>query len=439
MESKKYPKVLVVGQTFNYKYGGGITMSNLFKGWPKDKLALASSSYLLNDLDLSVCEKYYQMGYNGKLHPFPLNLFLPRISCGPVNPRESQNTQQQSNQIKPGRFKTVYILIRELLIFLGLYNLLYRLKVTSEFKDWVFAYNPDIIYAQLETLELIRLVREIQLLTNKPVAIHIMDDWPSSINKPSILLNFWNRKIDKEFRELIQRASVLMSISQAMTDEYLKRYGKEFYPFRNPIEVEKWLPYSKTQNSLNEHFRILYTGRVGMANGKAIMEIARVIDNINSTGIKVILDIFTPDSSSKGAIMLEKYNGVKINGYIKHEQMPGLIASYDLLILPLDFDKEGIRFTQFSIPTKLSEYMISGVPILIYADNRTALAKFALKSECAYVVTDNKSEALNNAIIELIQNASLRKQLAEKALKNVLQNDNAEIVKENFRKCLTIN
>ena len=119
-------------------------------------------------------------------------------------------------------------------------------------------------------------------------------------------------------------------------------------------------------------------------------------------------------------------------------EMPELIASYDLLILPLDFDRDGIRFTRFSIPTKLSEYMISGVPILIYADNKTALARYALNAGCAYVVTNNDSETLKSAIRELFLNSSLRKQLAEKAKKVVLQNDNAEIVKENFRKCLTI-
>ena len=438
MENKNYPKVLVVGQTFNYKYGGGITMSNLFKGWPKDKLALASSTYLYKDLDLSVCELYYQLGYKSKLHPFPLNLFLPKITCGPLVINNVQSVPKQNHQIKPGKYRSLYNLIRDLLVFLGVYNLLYRLKVTTEFKEWLIAFNPDIIYSQLETLEIIRLVKQIHLLTKKPIAIHIMDDWPNTISKRSIVFNFWNRKIDNEFRELLGRASVLMSISQAMTEEYLKRYGKEFFPFRNPIEVEKWLPYSRTQSTLNEEFRVLYTGRVGMANGKAILEIAKVINHMNNLGKKVILDIFTPDNNSKGAVYLKNYRGVNINGHINHDQMPELIPSYDLLILPLDFDKEGVRFTQLSIPTKLSEYMISGVPILIYADKQTALARFALKGEWAYVVTNNDAETLENGIAELLQNDSLRRQLAEKALKFVLKDDDATIVKENFRKCLNI-
>jgi hypothetical protein len=42
MEEKIYPKILIIGQTFHKKDGGGITISNLFYGWPIDRLAVAS-------------------------------------------------------------------------------------------------------------------------------------------------------------------------------------------------------------------------------------------------------------------------------------------------------------------------------------------------------------------------------------------------------------
>ena len=34
-----YPKVLIIGQYFHTESGGGITMTNLFKGWDKEKIA----------------------------------------------------------------------------------------------------------------------------------------------------------------------------------------------------------------------------------------------------------------------------------------------------------------------------------------------------------------------------------------------------------------
>jgi glycosyltransferase involved in cell wall biosynthesis len=119
--------------------------------------------------------------------------------------------------------------------------------------------------------------------------------------------------------------------------------------------------------------------------------------------------------------------------------MPALLSSYDLLFLPLDFDESGMSYAKFSMPTKVSEYMISGTPILVYADKRTALAKYALKYGWACVVTESSEKVLTDALNKLFSNISLRKELAEKAKKIVIQNHDADIVRENFQKYFVFN
>jgi len=42
-----YPKILIFGQPFNTYSGGGITLTNLFRGWPKDRIAVASTGHVL--------------------------------------------------------------------------------------------------------------------------------------------------------------------------------------------------------------------------------------------------------------------------------------------------------------------------------------------------------------------------------------------------------
>ena len=439
MGEKIFPKILIIGQTFNKSSGGGITISNLFKGWPKDRLAVASNVNLYSDLDLSVCEQYYQLGYNGKLHPFPLNLFLPKIRCGSLIVKNNGNRILENNENAiTGKYKRIYKLLSALLRFAGIYNVLYKLKITQDFKEWVVSYNPDIIYSQLSTLELIRFVTKLQKQFNKPIALHIMDDWPTSINRPSPLYNYHRHKIDKEFRGLMDRAPILMSICQAMSDEYKERYNKHFVPFHNPIDVDNWLPYSKNQWEIKGVFNILYTGRIGKANGKAILFMANIIDAMNSEEIKINLDIFTPDYNTKNAASINNLKGVYIKNTVPHDKMPSLLASHDLLFLPLDFDKTGIRFAQFSMPTKASEYMISGTPILVYADNRTALAKYAVRDKWAYVVTENKKKVLTQAINDLFSDLSLRKEIAVRAREIVIRNEDAEIIREKFRQSFVL-
>jgi glycosyltransferase involved in cell wall biosynthesis len=439
MEEKIYPKILIIGQTFNKSSGGGITISNLFYGWPKDRLAVASNDNLSSDLDISVCEQYYQLGYNGKLHPFPLNLFLPKIKCGSLIYKSDNNTElkKRANAIK-GKYKKTYKLLSELLSFLGIYNILYKLKITPDFKEWVTAYNPDIIYSQLSTLELIRFVSDLHKLFGKPVAVHIMDDWPSVINKPELFFSYWENIIDREFRELLDKSSVLMSICESMSEEYKIRYNKEFIPFHNPIDIGNWLPYSKTDWNIKDKFTILYAGRIGRGIKKSIIDLATAINNFSKTNDNIVFEILTNNFP-------EIENLIKLNNHVKwlrpieYSELPRKFSNADLLILPEDFDSASIEFLKYSIQTKVPEYMISGTPILVYADKRTALAKYAIRDGWAYVVTNNNEMLLEQALKELYSNLSLRKELAERARKIAIQNEDAKIVRENFRKNLKLN
>ena len=440
MVKNNYPRILIFGPPFNNFTGGGITLSNLFKGWPKDRIAVASNLNLYSDLDTSVCEKLYQLGYNGKLHPFPINIFLHKIKIGNLifENKDNKKVTEGGGEAEAGKFKKIYKHLSSVLRFLGLFNFLYKLKITPDFEKWVTDYNPDIIYTQLSTLEYIRFVAEMQTRFRKPVAIHIMDDWPTSINKPSLLYSYYKYTIDKEFRELIDRAPILMSICQAMSDEYQLRYNKHFVPFHNPIAINKWLPFSKAEWDINGVFKVLYTGRIGKANGKSILFFAGIINTMNLEGKNIELDIYTPDGDTKEASTINKMKGVNIKNTVPHERMPALLSSYDLLFLPLDFDREGIRFAQFSMPTKASEYMISGTPILVYADKRTALAKYAASDKWAYTVTENNKMVLTNALNELYSDLSLRKKLAETAREIVIRNEDAVVIREKFRKNFVI-
>src|SRR5450755_3342749 len=68
----RYPKILIIGQYFNTESGGGITMTNLFKGWDKESIAVAAEN--MHNLNFAVCNKYYQLGSLETIRRFPFNL-----------------------------------------------------------------------------------------------------------------------------------------------------------------------------------------------------------------------------------------------------------------------------------------------------------------------------------------------------------------------------
>jgi glycosyltransferase involved in cell wall biosynthesis len=429
-----YPKILIIGQSFNKKSGGGVTISNLFKGWPKDRLVVASNTNLYSDLDTSVCDTYYQLGYNGKLHPFPLNIILPKIACGilPIANAQQENTAT-TPPVKSGKYKIIYGIITALLHFFGLYNAFYKLKITPAFEQWLKEYEPDIIYTQLASLELIRFTDAVHELTQKPIAIHIMDDWPLTINKPGIFYNYWQHIIDKEFRLLMDKSAILMSISDAMGDEYKLRYGKDFIPFHNPIDINYWKPAVPKDYSIKDTFTILYAGRIGFGIESSIAQIADAVNEVAQTHRDIVFEIQTGDADA-----IQKM--VQFNDYVKwlqpiaYSALPEKFSGVDLLLLPQDFDAKSVQFLKYSFPTKVSEYMISGTPILVYGDERTGLTKYAVKEQWAYVVTKNDKTALCKAIVDLYSNKQLRKELAERAQQIAVEREDALTVREHFRK-----
>jgi glycosyltransferase involved in cell wall biosynthesis len=331
-------------------------------------------------------------------------------------------------------YKPLYVFLR----FFGIYNLLYRLKITHDFKEWVTTFDPDIIYSQLSTLELIRFVTEIHEQFNKPVALHIMDDWPNAIHAPELFFSYWNKVIDREFRKLLDKSSILMSICDSMSEEYKIRYNKEFIPFHNPIDIGNWLPFSKNDWTLKNKFTILYAGRIGRGIKNSIHDLSRAVNNFSKGNDNIVFEILT-NNFAEIEKLVELNNHVKWLKPIEYTELPRKFSSADLLILPEDFDSASIEFLKYSIQTKVPEYMISGTPIMVYADKRTALAKYAIKDGWAYLVAENNEALLTRALEEIYSNITLRKKLAEIAKNVAVKNEDGKIVRENFRKKLLLN
>ena len=57
-----YKKILIIGETFSDQSGGPITLSNLFRGWPKEKLFVATYGREIIKSNFNICENYYSLG-----------------------------------------------------------------------------------------------------------------------------------------------------------------------------------------------------------------------------------------------------------------------------------------------------------------------------------------------------------------------------------------
>jgi len=427
---EEYPRVLVFGQGFNTHSGGGVTLINLFKGWPKDKLASIVTNYKHVSVN-EVCENVFGLSR--------WNPFLSLISCKQYTAPSVQEVLNnryvfEANINKTNRSplpKSLKIVEK-----LGILPLLHNNKVPEALIRWIKEFNPDIIYTQLADLNVAIMVYDLSIILRVPIALHIMDDWPRTIYTKGIFSIIFRWRMEKYFQRLINKSTILMGISEAMCIEYQKRYIREFVSFHNPIEINKWLNYQKNDWRLYDKVTILYMGRFGLVTKESLNDLVDVISGLNVEGNNINLKIVTPDFNEQLKKQIEVDHNIELLPSVANDKVPELLIGADILFLPLDFGNEAIDFIRYSMPTKSTEYMISGVPILIYAPNNVALTNYAHDKKWAIVVDVRSKNQLKQAIIDLMKDEKLRKSLGQRAIELSIKKHDATIVREEFRKTL---
>ena len=434
--NSRYPKVLIFGQPFNNYCGGGITLTNLFRGWPKDKIAVAYMGHGLYNVTTDVCDTYYQLGREEHKWKFPFNLFQKSFPSGLKS--IVVKTESPGNQRKTGvRTEFVDRFFYPLLRWLGLFHSLSKISLSQKFMDWLSGFKPEVMYVQISSRETLLFACELIDHLKIPSVNHVMDDWPSSLTSNGLSGNYWIKKIDNELRQFNNRIDLHLSISEAMSDEYLKRYNKEFIPFHNPIESDVWLPYIKKGYGLDrKNVTILYSGRIGIGISESLTDIASAIDSIRDETISIKLHIQTFTKDPAILNKLQKYNCVVFNPFSSYEQLPGIFAAADILLLANDFSEKGLTYLKFSMPTKASEYMISGTPVLLYAPGETAISKFFVQNDCGCCVNERSPVKIINALNQLINDENYRKKISQNAINLAIEKFDQEKVRKEFQRLL---
>jgi len=293
--------------------------------------------------------------------------------------------------------------------------------------------RPDLIYALAGSLGMIRLVTQLADELSLPIALHIMDDWPSVIYDHGLLGGHLRSKTERSFRALVARASATLAISQRMADVYRQRYGREWEVFHNPVDIAKWASSRRQDWSRHGAFKLVYAGRVGQGIESSLVEVCRAVEELKRRGLDVQFDIFTPSQSAAASLLLASFDGVAVHDAIEDERMPEALAAADLLVLPFDFFGKAAKFACLSYPTKAPAYMATGVPCLVYAPRDHALTLDAREEGWARVVDTPGAEGLGTAIRELAGSEPLRKELAERAVTTCESLHDARVVRERFR------
>lgn len=245
-----------------------------------------------------------------------------------------------------------------------------------------------------------------------PLHLIIHDDWPSYIPVLPGLRN-WVIQI---FGRVYRQAQSHLCISPYMMQFYQKHYGIEgkiLYPLRaadapslNCLPTRLW----HQKFSLN----FVYAGSVNSQG--YVQSLVSLASALEPFGHQLI--VYSPlTEAAVQQIGLNRPN-VTIRSLIpSHQLIETLREQADVLFVPMSFEASDRPNMEMSFPSKLTDYTIAGVPLLIWGPAYCSAIRWAKDNPgVAEVVEESNLETLSSAIERLSKDPKYRQHLAQTAL-----------------------
>ena len=406
-----FPRVLVISPVkFNLETGSGITMSNLFHGWPLDRIGQIYSENRTKP-NLEACTHYFQLPYQNVRHASKTTMVTEML-------RQTASFITHRQQTLLGHFAHL-----------------------DELLPWVKHFNPDVIYARPLDRPSFSIWLP-QWLSNKlsiPYITRFLDDWPRRHEQDTVFLRrfFWRLFFKKRLTSLLTHAAQNISISNEMSLAFQKRYQVSFTHFHNCIDFNAWEP-EKSDHSSNKPFRLVYLGSVKEDKElQSLLDLKVSLLKLTEKGYEVQLELFGPPVYKKTITeQLESHPVVKYGGFFPHHEKFKVLKQADLLVLPLNFDERSKNYLGYSFQTKVPEYMASGTPTLVYGPTENPNVRYASAYQWAAVVNRRDDDLLQHTLQRLIESHTWRQELGQRARKLALANHDANTIRPKFQQLI---
>jgi glycosyltransferase involved in cell wall biosynthesis len=443
-----YPRVLIVtSSTFNPFTGTGISLLNLFKGWPKERLANLHREPGLPDT--SVCERFYYLAEREMAWRFPVSAIAGAIrkvsrlrnsGGGPGRPPAGPSVPAGGAATGNGDIPLSRVLPQRLVdlgVKQGLIDWRTEARLTSELRAWIEDFRPQLVYTSLGDLGFLKLVRLIREGYGVPTVIQMADDWPEGRYRG--LVSRWLRgEMERELRRALGGASLRFGICDAMCRAYEQRYALPFRSCISPVETEEWLPFAKTDWSYAGSFRVVYMGTVHpLAQLQSLADVARAISEMHQAGIAIHFEIYTPEAFV--GELRRKFRGlagIRVTQSPTTSQAPPVLGGADLLVIPVNFDRSSFQYIKYSLPAKAIAYMISSCPVLLYGPANVPPVEYARSEGWGFVVDTRGPAGMKEAIRALMGDEALRKKLGSRGREVATRDHDAKRLRAWFHDAL---
>jgi glycosyltransferase involved in cell wall biosynthesis len=254
----------------------------------------------------------------------------------------------------------------------------------------------------------------IHKITGCPLYMYVMDD-PGGTRRfggrQAMLYGFLMPRI-------VRTARRIWGVSDGMCEYFERTYGVECLPLLPLLDLEAFQRRAVYRPSpVDGTFHIIFTGAVYSMQVDAVRRLVRVVDREaacnGSAPKRITLTLYT--SSPPGALDRMGLTGRNVRrDEVRHDDVAAALSEADVAFLPLSFDPDLRHVVETSLPSKIAEYLASGVPILAHAPSYSTVARYCREFGCGLIVDDPDEDSLRIALLRLGSDVGLREQLSAK-------------------------
>ena len=303
-------------------------------------------------------------------------------------------------------------------------------KLVKQFDPQVVLYRPTPETEALHRAAMILIYR-----LQKPLVTWVMDDWPTAFaaKDPAAAAT-----MERDWRSLLNRSAVRLSISNAMSKAFKSRYDLDFVAVANGIDPDDWPePTHGDDNDLT----VRYAGSLAEnMTLSSIRTVAQAVERLADGGIDIKFEIKTRELWRQRAEPL--FKDFKNTKFFVADLQPteyrSWLADADITVIAYNFDDVSKSYVQYSLANKLPECLASGAPLLAVGPRDVATMATLENYDIGVRVTNNSVDDVAEALKRLSASPDQRHTLGAKARDVALQHFNVVDVRKKLAHALYV-
>ena len=255
MDDRTFPRVLLVNHSPFCRRGNvGIVLSDLFEGWPKERLAAISYSGIEPDFD--VCERQWQLTKLGVLQGLvgaaPASAAQKVPGGGPqASPFDARLTKAKRIALPSRLARWVNPHLRT-----PVGEMIFRMPsaISKPLRAWIDDFNPDLCFSTTGTGLILNVLVRVARERDVPITPYFTDDWMPSLYRGDCFSARLRSSMGYWLDECLKRSPVRLAVTDPMTQEFGARYGGGFETLGYAVDASMPVVPRRSSGSLRVPF-----------------------------------------------------------------------------------------------------------------------------------------------------------------------------------------